>query len=60
MILIKHLIVLIMISYYLKRNFMELVTKILHYINLIWITDIVEQQYIKKARTVIKFQIGLK
>jgi len=39
---------------------MELVTRILHYINLIWITDTVEQQYIKKARTVIKFQIGLK
>jgi hypothetical protein len=52
--------VLIMISYYLKWNFMELVPRILYYINLILITDIIEQQYIMTARTVIKFQIGLK
>jgi hypothetical protein len=29
-------------------------------VNLIWVTDIVEQQYIMTARIVIKFQIGLK
>jgi len=39
---------------------MELVTRILHDISLVWITDIVEQQCIMTARTVIKFQIGLK
>jgi hypothetical protein len=39
---------------------MELVTRILHYISLIWITDTVEQQYIMTVRKVIKFQIGLK
>jgi len=37
-----------------------LVTRILDYINLIWITDIVEQQYIMTVRMVTKFQIGLK
>jgi hypothetical protein len=39
---------------------MESMARILHCINVIWITDIVEQQYIVTARTVIKFQIGLK
>jgi hypothetical protein len=35
-----------MISYNLNLNSMELVTRILDYISLIWITDTVEQQYI--------------
>jgi hypothetical protein len=39
---------------------MELVTRIFNRISLIWVTDIVEQQYIMTAITVIKFQIGLK
>jgi hypothetical protein len=39
---------------------MESVTRILRCINLIWITDIVEQQYIMTARTVTKFQTGAK
>ena len=43
-----------------KLEFMELVTRILDYFNLIWITDTVEQQYIMTVRTVTKFQIGLK
>jgi len=43
-----------------KLNFMELVIRMLHCINLIWITYTVEQQYIMTTRTVIKFQIGLK
>jgi len=38
---------------------MESVTRIFNCINPIWGTDIVEQQYIMTARTVIKFQIGL-
>jgi len=37
-----------------------LVRRILDYINLIWITDIVEQQYIMTVRMVTKFKIGLK
>jgi hypothetical protein len=32
---------------------------ILHFIILIWITDILEQQYIMTATTVTKFQAGL-
>jgi len=43
-----------------KLEFMELVTRILDYFNLIWITDTVEQQYIMTVRTVTKFHIGLK
>ena len=39
---------------------MESVTRIFNSINLIWVTDIVEQQYVMTARIVIKFQIGLK
>jgi len=39
---------------------MESVTRMLHGISLIWITDAVEQQYIITARTIIEFQIGLK
>ena len=39
---------------------MESVTRIFNCINLIWVTDIVDQQYIMTARIVIKFQIGLK
>jgi hypothetical protein len=38
--------VLIMVSCYLNWNFMESLVRILHFINLIWITAIVEQQYI--------------
>jgi hypothetical protein len=38
----KHLIVLIMIFYYLNRNIMESVTRIFSCINLIWVTGIVE------------------
>jgi len=38
----------------------ESVTWIFNCINLIWVTDIVEQQYIMTVRRVIKFQIGLK
>jgi len=56
----KHLIVLTMLSYYLKQNFTESVARILHFRILIWITDILEQQYIMTAMTVIKFQAGLK
>jgi hypothetical protein len=41
-------------------NFMELVTKILNCINLIWTTDIEEQQYIMTVGIVVKFQIWLK
>jgi len=37
---------------------MESVARILHFIILIWITDIVEQQYM--TITVIKFEAGLK
>jgi len=39
---------------------MESVARTLHCINLIWITGIVEQQYIMTVRIVIKFQTGLK
>ena len=39
---------------------MESVARIMHFINLIWITDVLQQQYIMTAVTVIKFQIGLK
>ena len=35
---------------------MESVTRILYCINLVWITDTVEQQYVMTARTVI--QVG--
>ena len=52
--------VLSMISSYLHLNSMESVTRIFNCINLMWVTDIVEQQYIMTLRTVIKFQIGLK
>jgi len=38
---------------------MESVARILHFFFLIWITDILEQQYMT-AMTVIKFQAGLK
>ena len=38
---------------------MELVTRIFNCINLIWVTDVVEQQYIMTVRIVIKFPIGL-
>jgi hypothetical protein len=37
---------------------MESVARILHFIILIWITDILEQQYIMTAITVIKFEAG--
>jgi hypothetical protein len=43
-----------------KLNFIESVTRILHFIILIWITDILEQQYIMTAITVTKFQARLK
>jgi len=39
---------------------MESVARILHFIILIWITDILKQQYIMTAIAVIKFQAGLK
>jgi hypothetical protein len=39
---------------------MELVTRIFNCINLIWVTDIVKQQYIMTARIAIQFQTGLK
>jgi len=39
---------------------MESVTRTFNYISLIWVTDIVEQQYIMTARRAVKFQIGLK
>ena len=39
---------------------MESVARILQLIILIWITDIVEQNFIMAVRTVIKFQAGLK
>jgi hypothetical protein len=39
---------------------MESVPRIFNCINLIWVTDIVEQQYIMAVRIVIKFQIGTK
>jgi len=55
----KALIVLIMISYYLNWNIMESVARILQFIILIWITDILEQQYIMTVTTVIKFQAEL-
>jgi len=38
---------------------MKSMTRIVHCINLIWITNIEEQKYIMTAKTVIKFQIGL-
>jgi len=39
---------------------MESVARIMHFIKLIWITGIVEQQYAMTAITVIKFQAGPK
>jgi len=38
---------------------MELVTRNFNCINLIWVTDNVEEQYIMTRRIVIKFCIGL-
>jgi len=38
---------------------MESVARILQFIILIWITDILEQQYIMTVTTVIKFQAEL-
>ena len=38
---------------------MELLTKIFNCINLIWIKDTAEQQYIMTVRVKIKSQIGL-
>jgi hypothetical protein len=52
--------VLIMVSYYLNWIFMESMARILHFINLIWITGILEQQYIMTVITAIKFQAGPK
>ena len=39
---------------------MESVTRIFNSISLLWVTDIVEQQYRMTVRIVIKIQIGLK
>jgi len=39
---------------------MESVARIMHFINLIWITGVVEQQYAMTVITVIKFQAGPK
>jgi len=39
---------------------MESVTSIFKYVNLMWVTDIVEQQHIMTVGIIIKFQIGLK
>jgi len=38
---------------------MESIARILHFIILFWIIDIVEQQHVMIARTVIRFQAGL-
>jgi len=43
-----------------KLKFYGIVARILQFIILIWMTDILEQQYIMTAITVIKFQAGLK
>jgi hypothetical protein len=43
-----------------ELKFYGISAKIFNCINLIWITDIVEQQYIMTTRTTIKFQAGLK
>ena len=43
-----------------KLNFSESMVRIMQFINLIWITGILEQQLILTARTVIKFQHGPK
>ena len=39
---------------------MESVARILHFMILTWITDILKKQYIMIVITVIKFQAGLK
>jgi len=39
---------------------MESVTRTFNFINLIWVTDIVEQQYTMTARRAVKFQTELK
>jgi len=43
-----------------KLNFLESMARIKQFINLIWITGILEQQYTMTARTGIKFQRGPK
>jgi len=50
--------VFITIFYCLNSNFMESVARILYFIIIIWITDILEQQYIMTVITVTKFQVS--
>jgi len=49
-----------LVSYYLNCIFMESVARIVHFISLIWITGILEQQCIMTVIVVIKFQAGSK
>jgi len=43
-----------------ELKILQSMARILHFICLVWITDILEQQYVMTAITVIKFQHGPK
>jgi len=49
-----------MLPYYLNLILLASVARIMHFISLIWIKGIFEQQYTMTVITVIKFQAGPK
>jgi hypothetical protein len=55
---LEEVFVLIMVSFYLNWIFLESVERIMHFINFIWMTGILELQYIVTVITVIKFRAG--